>query len=76
MSDNLHTSLPIEYELKYGTACGNLDSSNFVSKAACDSLGGIYIALPKEKLLCDFWVNPSTLIIDSLDALLVPLNRE
>ena len=30
MSENLHTSLPIEYELQYGTACGYLNGPNFV----------------------------------------------
>lgn len=33
MRELLHTSLPIEYQLKYGTACGNLDWSQFVREA-------------------------------------------
>jgi hypothetical protein len=36
MSDNLHTSLPIEYQLKYGTA------PNFVGSTASNGVDGIY----------------------------------
>jgi hypothetical protein len=33
MSDTLHTTLPIEYQLQYGTACGNLNGLDAVSQA-------------------------------------------
>ncbi len=75
MSNHLHTSLPIEYQLKYGTACGNLDSANFMSKPLSDSSGGGYVALPEEKLFCDLRINPRPITVDSLDALLVLLYR-
>ena len=75
MSNDLHTSLPIEYQLKYGTACGNLDGTNFMSKTPGDSIGGSYVALPKEELLCDLRINPTPITVDGLDALLVFLNR-
>ena len=75
MSENLHTSLPIEYQLKYGTACGYLDRPNLVCQTITDGVVGTYVALPEEKLLCDFWINPRPITIDGLDAFLIGLNR-
>lgn len=58
MSENLHTSLPIEYQLQYGTPCGYLNGPNFVSNSAGNGVSGAYGALPQEVLLCGFWINP------------------
>ncbi len=69
-----HTSLPIEYQLKYGTACGNLDFSQLVCEAPGDSLGGIYGGLTEKKSFGVIWVNSSPVSVDSFDSLLVRLN--
>jgi len=70
-----HSSLPIEYQLKYGTACGYFNGPQFVGEATLDGVGGAYGAFPQEKLLCGFWINSSPVVVDSLDSLLVGLNR-
>ena len=75
MLRNLTSSLPIEYELKYGTACGDLDGTDFVSQAFGYGVLSGDVAFPKEKLLCRFWLNPSPLVVNRLDALLVPLDH-
>ncbi len=78
MSDtlyNLHSSLPIEYKLKYGTACGYLNVSDSVGDTLRDGVGGINGAFTKEKFLCDFWINPSPVTVDCFNPLLVGLNR-
>jgi hypothetical protein len=72
--ENLFSSLPIEYQLLYGTACGYLDSSNLVHEAVLDSIGGVYGAFPQEELLRDIWINPSPITIDCLDPFLISLN--
>lgn len=73
--ENLHTSLPIEYQLKYGTACGYLNGPNLVSNAASNGISGVYGAFPQEELLCEFWINPRPLVVDSLDSLVIGLDR-
>ena len=72
---NLHTSLPIEYELKYGTPCGYFDVSNGMGNPPAYGISGIDGAFPQEKLLCDFWINPSPVTIDRFDPFLIGLNR-
>jgi hypothetical protein len=69
------SSLPIEYQLKYGTACGDVNGSYFVGETALNSLGGTDVTFPQEKLFCGFWINPSPLVVDSLNSLLIGLNR-
>jgi len=75
MSDSLHTTLPIEYQLQYGTACGNLNGLDSMSQAAGNGLNGVHGVLSQENLFCSIRVNPRPLVIDSLDSLVVGLDR-
>ena len=70
-----NSSLPIEYELKYGTACGNLDIAQLMSKAASDSICGIYGGFAEKEILGVLWTNSSPLPIDGFDPLLIGLHR-
>ncbi len=72
---NLHTSLPIEYELKYGTARGYVNAADIVCDPALHGISGVHRALSQEKPLGDFWINPSPVTIDCPDLLLIGLNR-
>lgn len=72
---NLHTTLPIECELKYGTARGYAHAANPMGDTAFHGIVGVDRALAQEKLFGDFWINPSPVTIDSLDPLLIGLNR-
>ena len=75
MLDNLHSSLPIEYQLKYGTACGHVDFAHFVREATGDRVCGPYGGFSQEEFFGVLWTNPSPLVVDGLDSLLVRLNR-
>ena len=48
MSENLHSSLPVEYKLKYGTAHGNADLKDFVNQSSSCGLGSIDGGLPEK----------------------------
>ena len=74
MSENLHSSLPIEYQLSYGTAKGNFDLAQLVNNTSlfCDSSS--QIAFPKEKTLSVIGSDSSPLAVNGLDSLLVSLD--
>jgi hypothetical protein len=74
MSDSLHTTLPIEYQLNYGTACGDLNGLNPMSQTVSDGFVGVHSILPQENFFGPVRINSSPLVIDSLDALMVSLN--
>ena len=69
------SSLPIEYQLQYGTACGNLDWSDVVRKATGDRVCGTYVGFPQKEILGVLWTNPRPFTVDSLDSLLIRLDR-
>ena len=75
MLRTLHSSLPIEYQLKYGTACGNLDFTHLVGDSASDRVGGVYGGFSQEEFFGILWTNPSPFAVNGLDALLVSLDR-
>lgn len=75
MSDPLISSLPIEYELKYGTASGNIDSPHLVSDSPVDCILRADRGFSQEQLLCGLRLYSSPITIDSLNALLVRLNQ-
>ena len=75
MSDALHSSLPIEYKLQYGTACGNLNGLDSMSNSVFNSLSGIPSGLAQENLFGTLRINSRPLVVNSLDALVIGLNR-
>ncbi len=75
MPMNSNLSLPVEYQLKYGTAFGNLDFTQFVNNPVTNCFVGIDGCLLQEELLSDFRTNTRTLLVDSLDPLLVGSDR-
>ena len=75
MSDNLHSSLPVEYQLQYGTACGNLDISQFVNKAAINGIPGAHGDLSQEEVFRVIRVDACPIVVDGFDALLIGANR-
>ncbi|HTP45065.1 MAG TPA: hypothetical protein VMJ13_10885, partial [Candidatus Acidoferrum sp.] len=68
-----HSSLPVEYKLKYGTACGHVDFAHFVREATGDRVCGPYGGFSQEEFFGVLWTNPSPLVVDGLDSLLVRL---
>lgn len=75
MLSDMTSSLPIEYQLEHGTACGNIDDANLVSEPPVHCVFSDNIALPKEHLLCGIWLDASPVTINRLDALLISLDR-
>jgi hypothetical protein len=51
MANEMHTTLPIEYQLKYGTARGNADLSDFVNQTPSLSFVRIESGLTHEVAL-------------------------
>ena len=74
MSNNVHSSLPVEYQLKYGTARGNAQLGDFVNKTPVDSLLCIESGLTQKVALGLFLGDTSPLGINTLDAGLVCSN--
>lgn len=74
MSELLHTSLPVEYELRYGTACRNLHVSDFMRQTTADCIGGVYSAFAEEKALSVFPADPCPTVVNVFDAFVIGLN--
>ncbi len=74
MSQNI-TSLPIEYQLLYGTARGNADVSDFVNNTSVSGVRGANGTFSQEELFGLFRSDPGAITVDSHNPLLVRLNR-
>jgi len=75
MAENLHSSLPIEYQLNYGTACRDLNVSQFMNKSTINGIAGAEGCLSQEELFRILGIEPGSLLVDRPDALLVGPNR-
>ncbi len=75
MGDNSHSSLPIEYQLNYGTACGNLDVTQFMNNAPPQCVTSPDSGLPEEKPLRIFWGDSGTFTVDVSNSRLIGLDR-
>jgi len=75
MPENLHSSLPIEYQLKYGTAIGNANISDFVNQSTSFSVFCGHPSFPQEQFFGVGLLDTSPFLIDVRDPSLVRLNR-
>jgi len=71
MGENVFSSLPVEYQLNYGTARGDLDLLQFVNKSPINGIWGVDGCLSQEELLRLFGIDPRSLLINGRDSLLV-----
>ncbi len=74
MSDSLHTTLPIEYQLQYGTPCGNLNGLDSMSETSANGFSSVHSAFAQENCFCSVRINSRPLVIDGLDSLVIGLN--
>jgi hypothetical protein len=71
MEGNLHSSLPIEYQLNYGTACGYLDISRFMNKTSINGIRGVDGLLSQEELLRLLGIDSGSILVNRGDPLLI-----
>lgn len=75
MDANLHSSLPFEYQLKYGTACGNLDVAQLMNNAAAQGIWSPDSGLSEEIPLRFFWSDARAFSVDIGNSCLISLDR-
>ena len=75
ISESSHSSLPIEYQLQYGTACGDLDLSQVVNNAPNFGITSANGCFPEEVLLCGFGSDASPLAVHGHNSGLVGFDR-
>jgi hypothetical protein len=61
---NENSSLPIEYQLEYGTAVGNADLSDFVNQAKGFGVGSAHSGLAEKQPFGDILSNASSLFVN------------
>ena len=71
MDFDVHSSLPVEYQLEYGTAFGNADLTQFVNNPQPYSFGGANSGFLDEILLRHLKSDAGAIVIDSCNPLLI-----